>query len=625
MRTPRIILATLATLAWSMFGGPAANASIAYSPVTSFNAGPGSRPLGVAIDQANGDVYVTNLFSEERIDKFDSSGELVAPVDPGPLGRPLSPFGQGKTIGPGGPEFFSGAAVNPVNEHLYAVDGLSFGGPPQLQTYDGETGDLLSQFPIAGSVNLLELVAAVQIASDSVGNVYLPNSPNNEVQRFTPEGSLLQTITGAGGDALKEPTGVAVDSAGNVYVADNGNGRVEEFDSSGAFVMAVGTGVDQTTKGNVCTAASKDTCGPGSDGSQAVAVDATGDIFVGENSGSGFHVVLYSPAGEQLSDFGMGTIGASELGAINALAVSASGVVYVTDGGNGVVWVYAQQRRPSILSESGLSVGSASETLEARVDPGYADTSYRFEYGTSTAYGASVPAPDAGIGAGLKGPVAVAQELAGLRPGTTYHYRLLATNAVGQVEGADQTFTTPPARLPMVSTGQAGGVAQNTATLTGSVNPEGFETGYEFDFGVDTSYGTRIFGDAGFEPGAHTFTAPLQGLTPGATYHYRILATNVFGTVYGADQVFTTASYPTSTLAATEAPPLLSTPLLAPAGSAPAGSATAVGARPAAAHVARHRKAGRARRGSRGFRGHRRKGGGSGGADRIRNADRGGK
>src|SRR5690242_11216999 len=53
------------------------------------------------------------------------------------------------------------------------------------------------------------------------------------------------------------PGGVAVNEAnGHVYVADPGQNRVEEFDASGAFVSMFGQGVDQTTGGNVCTAAS---------------------------------------------------------------------------------------------------------------------------------------------------------------------------------------------------------------------------------------------------------------------------------------------------------------------------------------------------------------------------------
>jgi hypothetical protein len=546
MRTPRTILAaTLATLGLSLAAGPAAQANLTYGSIASLGAGEKIfGPVGVAINQASGEVYVGNYIGSE------AGGGVYAY---GPTGNHLAIFDTfGNFIID---TFVSGVAVDPVNGNIYVVRAEH----QAIETYNSSY-NLISEFSVAGSANLFGRDTVVQIASDSAGNVYLPNAPNNEVQKFNPKGEVLQTITGSGAEALKEPTGVAVDSAGNVYVADRGNGRVEEFSAGGAFVMALGAGVDQTTSGSVCTAASGDTCGPGTDGSQAVAVDASGEIFVGENSGSGFHVVLYSPAGEKLSDFGLGTIGVSEFEAINTLAVDPNGWVYVTDGGNQVIWIYARQSKPLLVSESSSAVRQTAATLNAAIAQNHADTTYHFEYGTSIAYGTSTPVPDADVGnGGVGGPVVVGQELEGLQPGTTYHYRVIATNAVGQTVGADQMFTTPPPQPPVVSTGQASGVAQNSATLTGTVDAQGFETVYEFDIGVDTSYGTRIFGDAAVEPGAHTFTATLQGLTAGATYHYRILATNAFGTIYGADQAFTTSPVPAAVLVAPAVAPLVAT------------------------------------------------------------------
>jgi|HubBroStandDraft_6_1064221.scaffolds.fasta_scaffold147195_2 hypothetical protein len=591
MRTPRIILAGLTTLGLSLTAAiPVAQASITYGPVASFGSGKGElqNPLGVAVNQKTGEVYVGNASQGRGIQVFTGSGKHIAT------------FGQGVSSA----TFFSGTALDPVTGDLYEVAAVE----QYLITYT-PAGELVSHFSIEGSENLEGAFTVVQIASDSAGNVYLPNAPNNEVQEFSPTGSVLATFTGSGAEALKEPTGVAVDSSGDVYVADKGNGRVEEFSSSGAFIMALGTGVNQTTGGSICTAASGNTCGPSSDGSESLALGSAGDIFVGENSGSGFHVVLYSPAGEKLDDFGLGTIGTSSFWAFNSLAVTPSGLVYVTDSGHNAVWIYAQQSTPSVKGVSAQAVYRTTATLKATIDPGYSDTTYRFEYGTSTAYGTSIPAPDANIGNGLEGPVSVVvgQGLTGLQPGTTYHYRVVAANSLGETVGPDQTFTTPPPAPPVVSTGQAVGVAQNSATLTGTIETESQETVYEFDMGVDTSYGTRIFGDAGVEPGTNTYTFPLQGLKPDTTYHFRIVATNIFGTTYGVDQTFTTASYPSSVLAPPETPLLLPTPLLAPAASTNTTStrASASTAGKSSARSARHRKARestheRGRRGRRG-------------------------
>jgi predicted lipoprotein with Yx(FWY)xxD motif len=68
-------------------------------------------------------------------------------------------------------------------------------------------------------------------------------------------------------------------------------------------------------------------------------------------------------------------------------------------------------------------------------------TTYHFEYGTSTAYGTSVPVPDAEATTNLVSPVS--EMVTGLTPGTTYHWRLVSTNSVeGTGFSADQTFTT---------------------------------------------------------------------------------------------------------------------------------------------------------------------------------------
>jgi hypothetical protein len=102
---------------------------------------------------------------------------------------------------------------------------------------------------------------------------------------------------------------------------------------------------------------------------------------------------------------------------------------------------------PKIESESSNVVDATEARLEAEINPGNSETAYHFEYGPSTgSYDVSVPGVSAHIPAGLTTkPVNAAAT--GLKPGTTYHYRAVAANALpGVVEhGSDQTFTTPAA------------------------------------------------------------------------------------------------------------------------------------------------------------------------------------
>jgi hypothetical protein len=105
----------------------------------------------------------------------------------------------------------------------------------------------------------------------------------------------------------------------------------------------------------------------------------------------------------------------------------------------------------------------------------------------------------------------------------------------------------PPAAPPQAVTGSAK-AAGTGWTLTGTVNPVGTTTSYHFDYGTDPAvYGAStgpgsLFGGDANEPVASNTAA----LKPSTTYHYRLVASNVHGTVYGADASFTTpASLPT--------------------------------------------------------------------------------
>jgi hypothetical protein len=95
-------------------------------------------------------------------------------------------------------------------------------------------------------------------------------------------------------------------------------------------------------------------------------------------------------------------------------------------------------------SESVSNVAGTSATFKAKVDPEGSETTYRFEYGTSGAYGSKVPVPDGIVGSGSE-EVSVSAHPQDLVPSTTYHYRIVATNTIETVVGSDQTFVTQPA------------------------------------------------------------------------------------------------------------------------------------------------------------------------------------
>lgn len=95
---------------------------------------------------------------------------------------------------------------------------------------------------------------------------------------------------------------------------------------------------------------------------------------------------------------------------------------------------------PAVATDAATGIALGAATLNAIVDPNGVDVSEcRFEYGTTPAYGASVPCSPT-PGAGTK-PVAVSAALPGLTAATTYYFRVLATNAYGSSTGTQQSFT----------------------------------------------------------------------------------------------------------------------------------------------------------------------------------------
>jgi hypothetical protein len=99
----------------------------------------------------------------------------------------------------------------------------------------------------------------------------------------------------------------------------------------------------------------------------------------------------------------------------------------------------ATVRAPTATTGSALEVGHTSAILTGLVDPEDAAVSCRFEYGTSTAYGTTVPCASTPGGSAEQ---TVSATLTNLAANTTYYYRLVASTAIGTGEGGGQTFKT---------------------------------------------------------------------------------------------------------------------------------------------------------------------------------------
>jgi hypothetical protein len=197
---------------------------------------------------------------------------------------------------------------------------------------------------------------------------------------------------------------------------------------------------------------------------------------------------------------------------------------------------------PAAVTGPVSAVGASSATVTGTVNPGGQATTWFVEYGTGTGYGSRTQAANAGSGTAS---VAVNAPLVGLRPASTYHYRLVATNGAGTSRGADGIFTT--ASAPAAVTGAATDVTATSATLNGTVDPNGRPTTWYVEYGTSTSYGSRTPSkSAGSGTSQMNVAAAVSGLAAGRPYHYRLVATSDAGTSHGADRTFTTGAAPTS-------------------------------------------------------------------------------
>ncbi|MFH1098041.1 MAG: PEGA domain-containing protein [Candidatus Desantisbacteria bacterium] len=204
------------------------------------------------------------------------------------------------------------------------------------------------------------------VAVDSSGNVYVADTDNNRIQRFTTNGSLTTQWGSYGTDdgQFDTPRGVAVDSSGNVYVADKDNHCIKRFTSDGIFIARWGSfgagngqfgfpnGVAVDSSGNVYVADTINnriqrftsngslTTQWGSSGNGdgqlywpfGVAVDSSDNVYVAD---TGNHrIQRFTPNGSLTTQWGSSGNGNGQFDTPRGVTVDSSGNIYVADTGN---------------------------------------------------------------------------------------------------------------------------------------------------------------------------------------------------------------------------------------------------------------------------------------------------
>ena len=306
---------------------------------------------GVAVNQATGAVYVA---SGEDVYDFTSAG---APIS-------ASPSLTGATlIDP------SGIAVDnsdqPTAGDIYVTERYRFGAVAKFNPEGEFVETVITQESIPPGDRSEGGFGPNGVAVDSQGDIYVADSEGGQIDEFSPNGTFIQQDHTVGTNGVGYVLGDAVDSFGNVYAANYFHGLIE-LDSALECV-------------NICTPIG----GPRS--LQAVAVSDANELY----ADSGSQVSTFDSSGVELSQFGAGVLsGTSDGVAVNSI----NGFVYVTDPEKESVFIY-ERATPEVITGAATNVGQSSASVNGRIDPaGHGEVfGCRFEYGTGSVYGFSVP------------------------------------------------------------------------------------------------------------------------------------------------------------------------------------------------------------------------------------------
>jgi hypothetical protein len=497
-----LALACLAVIAaMAVIASPAF--AIEMRPYTGLSFGPdgaaGTQTFAnlrsVAIDQASGEVYAYDK-GVNSIYKFDANGE---PVKFSAL--------PGNAI-----EGIGGAEAGAEFEVAIAPPGAPGGTAGDIYVANNEIVKVYA--PGGTQLGTLGEGETCGVAVNPSGHLFIGTYPDT-VREYVPSADPpTNADLKASGTANVALCNVAADGAGNVYAAKYTGEKIAQLE-----------GIADPSPTLI------------EPGAPTIGVDPTSNHLFA-NRGS--LVAEYGPNGTLLGTFGAGQLSGSGGVAIN----SAADEVYVGDnagggGGGGKVKVFSEPVVvPEVTAEAASGLSGPQATLHGTVNPaGLAVEECEFEYGTTPALGQSKACVGAIPTDEADHPVTAA--LSDLAPGTTYYFRLAAKNANGTNSSTRLEFATPKAAT--VASERTRGVGVSEATLEAKVEPHGLPTSYRFEYGSDTSYGIST-PEATLEEaqGVQAIAETLTGLVPGATYHWRLVVTDVFGPITGPGHTFTT-------------------------------------------------------------------------------------
>ncbi|PAW79238.1 MAG: hypothetical protein B9S32_04600 [Verrucomicrobia bacterium Tous-C9LFEB] len=417
---------------WSVFAGSETGAGSADGVGTNarFN-----RPYGLALDAA-GNLYVSDG-SNYTIRKITPDGTVSTLAGKPGVSGSADGTGSEARLGSSG-----GSLAVDDNGNVYVGDYFyhtirKITPTGKVRTLAGSPG---LKGDIDGTGSSARFSSPTDVAVDHNGNVYVADSGSHHIRKITPTGVVktISYVSGCDTDtsittypvSIPYLNGLTVDASGTLYASNWVNSLVYKITPDGrASQYATHTSLGDALPFCVWT---------------SLIVDATGNLLVVDFGKNAIQKITQEGIVATLTDQTGIPYPFQE---VVGVAVGKEGKIYVSERKNNRIMVgvpvdtsAAPTSTPVVATSLYQDLTTVAITLNGTVNPKGLATTAQFEYGLTTNYG-SVANVALSPANGFIGQYAHVT-LSGLVPGTTYHYRLVASNDKGTSVTTDQTFTT---------------------------------------------------------------------------------------------------------------------------------------------------------------------------------------
>jgi sugar lactone lactonase YvrE len=438
-----------------------------------------------------------------------------------------------------------------------------------------------------GAATSAELANPQGVALDANSNLYIADWSNYRVRLVSAATGVITTLAGGGqgcsqqtdglGDGCPAsnstivwPVAIAIDGAGNVFVPDNGNSRIRAIYKQGTIpglaspqagyiytIAGAGSGCSQQTDtvGDGCPSVDA-----GSVIAEGLAVDAGGSLYIADygnarlrriDHGTG---IITTVAGNGTAGYGgdSGPATNAEL-SFNSywygsvLTIDSNGNLYFGDSSNNRVRLVSAVAAPATFPPTSLGQTSTPQQVALQNDGNAAlyITSFAISGGNASDFALppasnTCPVSPTPLAAGASCTFSLT--FTPTQSGSRSSSLLITDNAATITQAISLNGTTPVA--PTTTTTGATSITPNSATLTGTVNPNGLDTQVWFIYGTDPTLSSGVFTtpqqDQGAGSGPVIFNINVGSLVASTPYYFQGNASNSAGSTAGSILSFQT-------------------------------------------------------------------------------------